>query len=70
MFWQPHLPVSTTEGQPAYPGSAGIWPLKWCACLYFRAKNTAVVVIVVVMVAVVVVLVAAIFTETVVHYTR
>ena len=27
-LWQPHLPVNATEGQLAYPGSPGIWPLK------------------------------------------
>ena len=28
------MPVNTAEGQPAYPGSAGKWPLKWCVCMH------------------------------------
>jgi len=32
-LWQPHLPISTTESQLAYPGSPGKWPLKWGVCV-------------------------------------
>ena len=35
-FWQCHLPVNVTEGQPAYPGSPRKWSLKRCVCTQLK----------------------------------